>query len=180
MRNTDDIIHNGTTLTEILRLHKLWRGGGAKGIRANLTEANLTEANLSGANLSGAKLRGANLTGANLSGAKNIPPISAARLSILPDEGDVIGWKKCADRIIVKLRIPHEAKRSNATGRKCRAEYADVIEVIGADVAVSAHDGKTEYRAGQRVTCDKWGEDRWVGCAGGIHFFITRAEAEAY
>jgi hypothetical protein len=92
----------------------------------------------------------------------------------------VIGWKKCAHGIIVKLSIPHDAKRSNATDRKCRAEYADVLEVIGADVAISTHDGKTEYRAGQRVTCDKWVEDRWSECAGGIHFFITRAEAEAY
>jgi hypothetical protein len=30
------------------------------------------------------------------------------------------------------------------------------------------------------VVCDVWGEGRWVECAGGIHFFITRAEAEAY
>ena len=148
--------------------------------RADLSWANLSYANLSGANLSRANLSYANLSGANLSRAKDISSIASARLSIIPDEGDVIGWKKCANGIIVKLRIPHEAKRSNATGRKCRAEYADVIEVIGADVAVSAHDGKTEYRAGQRVTCDKWGEDRWVECAGGIHFFITRAEAEAY
>ena len=26
----------------------------------------------------------------------------------------------------------------------------------------------------------KWDEDRWNECANGIHFFITREEAEAY
>jgi hypothetical protein len=28
--------------------------------------------------------------------------------------------------------------------------------------------------------CDAWGEDWMQECSGGIHFFITRAEAEAY
>ena len=82
--------------------------------------------------------------------------------------------------VIVKLLIPTSAKRHNATGRKCRAQFADVLEVIGSDVGVSHHDGKTEYIVGQRVTCDNWGEDRFDECSGGIHFFITRAEAEDY
>jgi len=30
------------------------------------------------------------------------------------------------------------------------------------------------------VRCDKWDDDRWNECSGGIHFFLTRAEAEAY
>ena len=80
----------------------------------------------------------------------------------------------------MKLHIPEAAKRSHAWGRKCRAEYADVIEVIGADVALSEHDGKTEYRAGQRVTPHEWNETWTDECAGGIHFYITRAEAEAH
>ena len=82
--------------------------------------------------------------------------------------------------VIVKLRIPEAAKRSHAFGRKCRAEYADVIEVIGADVAVSQHDGRTEYRAGQRVIPDRFDENWQEECSSGIHFFITRLEAEAY
>jgi len=82
--------------------------------------------------------------------------------------------------VIVKVQIPAEAKRSNATGRKCRAEFVDVLEVINAEVGISQHDNKTKYIAGTRVTCDTWCEDRWQECAGGIHFFITREEAEAY
>lgn len=147
---------------------------------AYLNGADLSGADLSEADLRGANLRGAYLRGAYLNGAKGLPQLTSAQLSIIPDEGDVIGWKKCRSNVIVKLRIPHGAKRSNATGRKCRAEYADVLEVIGAEVGISQHDDKTKYHVGQRVTCDKWEEDRFEECAGGIHFFITRIEAENY
>ena len=125
---------------------------------ANLRGADLRGANLYGANLSDADLRGANLSGADLRGANlrcanNIPEITLAQTLITP-EGDIIGWKKCMNDVIVKLLIPTSAKHHNATGRKCRAQFADVLEVIGSDVGVSHHDGKTEYIVGQRVTCD--------------------------
>ena len=145
---------------------------------ANLSGANLSRANLSGADLSRADLSGANLSRANLSGAKN-SELAIAKTRILPD-GDLIGWKKCIGRIIVKLRIPEAAKRSHAFGRKCRAEYADVIEIIGEGKAISSHDRKTEYVVGQRVTPDTFDENWQQECAGGIHFFITRLEAENY
>ena len=156
---------------------------GANLSRANLYGADLYGANLSRANLSGADLSGANLSGANLSradlyGAKNAE-LAIAKTRILPD-GDLIGWKKCQGGIIVKLRIPEAAKRSHAFGRKCRAEYADVIEIIGEGKAISSHDSKTEYVVGQRVTPDVFDENWQQECAGGIHFFITRLEAENY
>ena len=152
---------------------------GADLYGANLRGADLYGADLRGADLRGANLRGADLYGANLYGAMNIPPFASAQTSITP-EGQLIGWKKCKNGLIVKLSIPTDARRSNASGRKCRAEFADVIETIGGDVGISQHDGKTEYRVGARVTCDNWCEDRWQECAGGIHFFITREEAEDY
>ena len=145
---------------------------------AYLADANLAVANLAGANLAGANLADANLARANLADA-NGAEIAIARTRILPD-GDLIGWKKCKNSVIVKLRIPEAAKRSHAFGRKCRAEYADVLEVIGAEVAISSHDGKTEYRAGQRVTPDSFDENWQEECASGIHFFITRLEAQEY
>jgi hypothetical protein len=82
--------------------------------------------------------------------------------------------------VIVKLRIPEEAKRSHAFGRKCRAEFADVIEVIGAEFGVSKHDYDTEYRVGQRITPDAFDMNWQEECSSGIHFFITREEAENY
>jgi len=30
------------------------------------------------------------------------------------------------------------------------------------------------------VKCDKWDKERFNECSGGIHFFITREEAENY
>jgi hypothetical protein len=147
---------------------------------ADLSGANLSGADLYGANLSGADLSGANLSGADLSGAKEIPVLAAAQSLIVPESGPFFGWKKCKNGVIVKLAIGTNARRSNATGRKCRAEYVKVLEVIGAEVGISEHDGKTEYRKGAIVRCDKWNEDRWTECGGGIHFFLTRIEAENY
>ena len=151
--------------------------------RANLSCAYLSGADLSGADLScaylsRANLSGANLFGADLSGAENAELV-IAQTRILPD-GDLIGWKKCKDGVIVKLAIPAAARRSHAFGRKCRAEFADVLEVIDGSVGVSSHDKKTEYRVGCRVTADRFDDNWQEECAGGIHFFITRVEAENY
>jgi hypothetical protein len=151
---------------------------GANLSGANLSGADLSGANLYGADLSGANLYGADLSRANLYGAENAELV-IAQTRIIP-EGDLIGWKKCSGGVIVKLRIPADAKRSHAFGRKCRAEFADVLEVIGAEVGVSSHDRKTEYRAGERVIPDSFSENWMNECAPGIHFFITRIEAENY
>ena len=145
---------------------------------AYLTRANLAGANLAGANLTDAYLTDANLAGANLAGAKGAD-LAIARTRILP-EGSIIGWKKCKDDVIVKLGIPAEAKRSHAWGRKCRAEYADVLEVHGADVGISLHDGRTRYAAGERVTPDAFDENWQDECSNGLHFYLTRLEAEAH
>ena len=156
---------------------------GANLSGANLRGANLSGANLRGANLSGANLRDANLSGANLRDANLSGAIGAelaiAKTRILP-EGDIIGWKKCEGEIIVRLRIPADSPRSHAFGRKCRAQFADVLEIFGADHAVSKHDSTFIYRAGERVVAANWSTDWQDECAGGVHFFITQAEAEAY
>ena len=146
--------------------------------KANLSYADLRYANLSYANLSSADLRAANLSYADLSSAKN-SDMAVAMTRILP-EGDLIGWKKCRGNVIVKLRIPEAAKRSHAFGRKCRAEFADVLEVIGADKGISLHDGTTEYVSGARITPDSFDENWCEECSSGIHFFITKLEAENY
>ena len=163
------------------------QGADLRGVdlrRADLRWASLQGADLQGADLRWASLRGADLFGADLQGAHlqgaiNIPNYVFVTTSITP-EGQFIGWKKCRDEIIVKLMVGKNAKRSNSTGRKCRAEYVKVLEVIGGEVGVSLHDGKTEYRVGRIVRCDKWENDRWVECGGGIHFYLTREEAEEH
>ena len=153
---------------------------GANLSGADLSGATLSGADLIGADLSGATLSGADLSGADLSGAKEVPLLAAVQSFIVPEEGQITGWKKCKSNVLVKLLVGENAKRSNATSRKCRAEYVKVLEVIGAEVGISKHDNKTEYRTGKIVRCDNWNEDRWVECGGGIHFFLTRIEAENY
>jgi hypothetical protein len=147
---------------------------------ANLSGANLYGANLSRANLSGANLSGTDLSGTDLSGAKNLDEQLQISSTTITPEGDLIGWKKCRDNIIVKVKIPMEAKRSNSTGRKCRAEYVKVLEVFGGKIGISQHDEKTKYVVGKTVKCYKWDDNRWEECSGGIHFFLTKIEAERY
>lgn len=102
---------------------------------ANLHGADLSHADLRGADLSDADLRYADLSHADLSDANHVQ-LSIAKTSILPDEGDIIGWKKAyvdgtmlPKSVIVKLLIPADAQRSNATGRKCRASKARVLDL---------------------------------------------------
>ena len=127
-----------------------------------------------------AALQKANLAGADLAGAKEIPSLVLAQCSIVPEDGAFLGWKKCQKDILVQVQIPADAKRSNAIGRKCRASKVKVLKIIGAEKAISLYDGKTEYVVGKITKANAWNDNRFVECAGGIHFFITRAEAEAY
>ena len=153
---------------------------GANLSGANLSGANLYGANLYGANLSGANLSGANLYGANLSGAEGADK-ALAQIQFIPEEGSFIGWKKCHQNVIVKLQITENAKRSHGAGRKARCSEALVLEVFGAEEGVSGGGyGEIIYRKGEIVRPDRWDENRWNVCSQGIHFFLTRAEAEAY
>ena len=166
---------------------------------ANLCGANLHGANLHGANLCGANLYGANLSDANLSDANlsdaNRVKLSLAKISILPDEGDIIGWKKAyvdgtmpPKSVIVKLLIPADAQRSNGTGRKCRASTARVLDLqdkqgnsLPSDTtAYSGHDTDFTYKKGETVHVEDFDTNRLNECAPGIHFFITRIEAVEY
>ena len=150
---------------------------------AKLSSADLSSAKLSSANLSSADLRSADLSSADLRSAKNAD-FAIAVTRILTD-GDIIGWKKCCDGLLVRLLIPVDARRSSAFGRKCRAEFVRVLEVLRdgktvTESAISCYNAKVIYTAGQIVRCDKWDEDFTAECSGGIHFFITRLEAENY
>lgn len=160
------------------------RGANLRG--ACLCDACLCDANLYGACLLGADLRYADLRGANLS------ELTVAKISILPDEGDIIGWKKAlaldGAPIIVKLLIPADAQRSNATGRKCRASTARVLDLQDKQgnslppdtTAYSSFDPDFTYKKGETVHVEDFDTNRWNECAPGIHFFITRIEAVKY
>ena len=161
---------------------------------ADLRGADLYRADLRGADLHGADLRGADLHGADLRRAYDVK-LSIAKISILPDEGDIIGWKKAwtdnempPTPVIVKLLIPADAQRSNATGRKCRASTARVLDLqdkqgnsLPPDItAYSSYDTDFTYKKGETVHVENFDTNRWNECAPGIHFFITRIEAAEY
>ena len=153
---------------------------------ADLRNANLRSAYLLNADLRGVDLRGAYLHNADLSGTKNVPFVPM----VCPEEGDFIGWKKAKsnkDKVIVKLRIPSDAKRSSATTRKCRCSKAEVIAIYNLDGTVagettchSDYDNNFVYEVGKTVEVTDFSENRWRECAKGIHFFISRQEAIDY
>ena len=55
-----------------------------------------------------------------------------------------------------------------------------MLEIFGADIGVSQHDDVIQYKVGEIVRCGNWDDCRWNECSGGIHFFLTRYEAENY
>jgi hypothetical protein len=171
---------------------------------ANLERADLRKADLQGANLQGADLRKADLQGANLQGANlreadllradlwradlqgaNLREADLKKLKsercILP-EGVLIGYKKLSNGVICKLVIPKDSKRINGlTGRKCRAEYVKVLEGKGESPHPSGAGQVLLYEKGKTVRCVKpFDGDVRKECTSGIHFFITREEAEAF
>jgi len=160
-------------------------------LRANLRGASLLAADFTGADMTGVDLAGADLTLAKLTNVEN-EDIITARTRILPDEGDIIGWKKARDidgyPVIVKLLIPSDAQRSNGSGRKCRASKAKVLDLQynnggslepGAK-AYSIHSASFTYKVGETVEVEDFDTDRWNECTTGIHLFITRSEAVNY
>ena len=147
---------------------------------SDISKADLRGANLRGSDISGADLRGVYFRDANLSGTYGIPAICC------PEEGSFIGFKKAGD-YIVKILILDDAKRSSATSRKCRCSKAKVLsitELDGSETDVtevnSNYDSSFVYRIGETVEVPDFDDDRWNGCASGIHFFITRQEAVEY
>lgn len=112
-----------------------------------------------------------------------------ASLTILPAFGtSFVGWKLCKHDKIVKLLIPADARRSNSTSRKCRAEKVVVLEIQDKEGNVKPNGAEAysmyypffAYKQGEVVTSYFWGDHRWTTCAPGIHFFLTREEVVAY
>jgi hypothetical protein len=98
-------------------------------------------------------------------------------------------WKKLSHGYIAKLLVPAAAKRTaTPIGRKCRASKAKVLEIYDRDgklqpkafVGCSTYTN-FEYKAGRIVKpVEPYNPDIRVECTSGIHFFLTREEAEAY
>ena len=155
-------------------------------MEADFTRANMSYAVLTGVCLHGSKfdrtdLYMASFDNASLREVSFNTAIGAdlviAQQSIVPETGSFIGYKKVSSGKIVTLLIPGDAKRLNSYGsRKCRADKAIVLNGSG----VSKYDENFKYVAGETVFAREFSSDRSQECEAGIHFFITRAEAEDY
>lgn len=146
---------------------------------ADLSEADLRVADLRGADLRGADLRGADLRGAYLNGAH----LHNAHLnhSIVPKTGEFIAYKKLQANVIATLLIPKNAKRvGGLIGRKCRAEFVKVLKLSKGKIGYGVFNSKTKYEVGKITRPDKWDGDIRLECTKGIHFLITKQEAEDY
>lgn len=126
-----------------------------------------------------------------------------------PEKGEFIGYKKImveGKRTydgranitygIAKLRIPETAQRSSAFESKCRCSEAFVEEIASIDSLTKYHNGLSlrgidtsmriddsmsiRYVVGETVKPDSFDPDWWNECSNGIHFFMTREEAENY
>ena len=163
---------------------------------AYLRCANLRYADLSGADLKGAKLkdaylryanlwcadlRDANLRGADLRDA-GIRDADLGNYSIVPESGQFTGYKRLKHGIIAKLLIHEHAKRiGGLIGRKCRASKVKVLELSnGAAKGYSIYQEDFKYAVGSWIEVANFDDDIRKECTSGIHFFLTRKEAEDY
>jgi len=143
---------------------------------ADLRCADLRCADLRYADLRYADLRCADLRDADLYGAKG-KLIEYRRGKVLTE--DIIGYKKCRHDVIVTLLIPRGAIVFSINGDECRTNRAKVIGIDGANRAYSEFNGMSYY-VGDEFTIydfncvynDSWGA--------GIHFFMSKEEAENY
>jgi len=140
-------------IQEMLTKHGLWQQGKAEGERANLRDANL---------------RGAYLRGAYLPSFQ------------IPQHGELRVYKKVQGKL-VHLKIPAWAKRTALlVGRKCRASAAVVLAIEGDIPVQTTQGGGLFYVIGKTVYPDTYDPDIRVECSHGIHFFLTRDEAEKW
>ena len=166
--------------------------GGANLRYANLHDADLRGADLRGANLRGADLRGANLHGADLRYANlhdadlrgaDLDGAKLPHYQICPPTGSFRAWKKVwegDDSAIIEIEIPEDAQRtSSIVGRKCRASKVKVISGKG-ESCTCAETQRLYYEEGKTVEADSFDPDPRVECTHGIHFFVTRKEAEDF
>ncbi len=152
---------------------------------ANLRNANLWNADLRNADLRSANLGNANLWNADLGNAiKSLSDLP--QLVVYPTEGVFTAWKSISNGHIAKLTVPARAKRTGCLqSRKCRAEYVKVLAIydrdgksVGDKKIESGRGGRFFYQKGKTVKPDSYNDNFREECTNGIHFFITRKEAE--
>ena len=137
-------------------------------------------ADFTGADLTDVDFSECALNEENFSGATGFHPNMKC-----PEEGSFIAWKRCRDDRIVKLLIPETAERTGAFVYICRASEAIVLDIRDrdgepCDEAFSKADKDFLYRKGETVRPKEAFDNHMLDDGSGIHFFLTRTEAELY
>ncbi len=152
----------------------------AKMVTASFRYCDMRECNIEGANLYGAVLEFA-----RLDGIISNDDTKWFRLHC-PETGAFLAYKKCVNDRMVQLLVPADAKRTSATLPSCRCNKAKVLTIKSFDFkenfdeAWSLVDENFVYKKGEWVEVKDFNENRWQDSTTGIHFWLTRAEAEAY
>lgn len=158
---------------------------GADFENANMKTASFRFCNMKNCNIKGANLYGAVLENADLTDIKSDENTQWFRLHC-PEKGAFLGYKKCVNNRMVQLLIPADALRTSATLPSCRCSKAKVLTIKSFDFkenfdeAWSLVDENFEYKRGEWVEVKDFNKDRWMDSTTGIHFWMTREEAEAY
>lgn len=158
---------------------------GANFKNARMVTASFRYCDMRECNIEGADLYGAVLEFARLEGIRSDENTKWFRMHC-PETGAFLAYKKCVNDRMVQLLVPADAKRTSATLRSCRCNKAKVLTIKSFDFkenfdeAWSLVDENFVYRKGEWVEVKDFNENRWQDSTTGIHFWMTRAEAEAY
>ena len=92
---------------------------------------------------------------------------------------DMLVYKKLQGNKIATLKLVKGQTFIAAKYEKCRTDRAFVVDISdNAETGTSLHDPDFVYRVGEEVCTDY--DDILQECARGIHFFLTREEAERW
>ncbi len=179
---------NGVNFENSIVENALFDGCPMKGANfknARMVTASFRYCDMRECNIEGADLFGAVLEFAKLDGIISNDDTKWFRLHC-PETGAFLAYKKCVNDRMVQLLVPADAKRTSATLRSCRCNKAKVLTIKSFDFkenfdeAWSLVDENFVYKRGEWVEVKDFNEDRWQDSTTGIHFWMTRAEAEAY
>ncbi len=157
----------------------VFEGADLKYARIGYAE-NSFYADFKNANLTGVDFSECSLNEESMEGTTGFNPHMRC-----PEKGSFIAWKKCRDDRIVKLLIPETAARTGACVNTCRASEAVVLDILTADntsceEAASGKDAGFIYRKGETVRPNEAFDGSLLKDGSGIHFFLTRTEAELF
>ena len=122
-------------------------------------------------------LKGSAIDDKAVEGAKNLfVPM------VCPEEGSFIAWKKCRDGKVIRLMVPEDAQRTGGSSYTCRASEVVILNIFDGEneceEAICLYDDEIVYHKGERIKDEEEFDPSLLHDGTGIHFYITRAEAE--